>query len=255
MDNEIISEKRAWEIIDEFVNDLIQLDQNSLLAVYVIGSLGGGYYRPGKSDIDTIVIVKNDAVVTQEEVDRIATGYWHKYHIPKGFGSIVAAERDLVPPYQKSEDFDFEFSMEIVRLKLQGKAVYGSYDLSKILMPTKNDLIHDALIMENWFDREFGIEMFDKLEYVGCVNTILSYFRRYLMVEKDIFILNKFCTIETYCSNEPPIVDHDIFTLINETLKGYEAKSNELDMLRRFGNQIRPFMNKRLLNRLPPRNS
>ncbi len=250
MGSEVISEKRAWEIIDEYVNDLMKLDQNSFLAVYAIGSLGGGYYCPGKSDIDTIVIVENDAVVTQEEVDRIATGYWHKYHIPKGFGSIMAAERDLFPPYQLSEDFDFEFSLEIVRLKLQGKAVHGSYDLSKVPMPTKNDLIHDALIMENWFDMEFGIEMFDKLGYVGCVNTILGYFRRYLMIEKSIYVLNKFSTIETYCNNEPPIVDHYIFTLINETLHGYEAKRNELDILRRFGNKIRPYMNKRLLIRI-----
>lgn len=128
--------------------------------------------------------------------------------------------------------------------------MHGSYDLSKVPMPTKNDLIHDALIMENWFDMEFGIEMFDKLGYVGCVNTILGYFRRYLMIEKSIYVLNKFNAIETYCNNEPPIVDHYIFTLINETLHGYEATSNELDMFRRFGNQIRPYMNKRLLNRI-----
>jgi hypothetical protein len=70
------------------------------------------------------------------------------------------------------------------------------------------------------------------------------------MIEKSIYVLNKFNTIETYCNNEPPIVDHYIFTLINETLHGYEATSNELEMLRRFGNQIRPYMNKRLLNRI-----
>jgi hypothetical protein len=250
MDNEIISENRAWEIISEFVHDLINLDKNSILAVFAIGSLGGGYYRPGKSDIDTIVIVKNDTMATQEEVDRIATGYWQKFHIPKGFGSIMIAERDLFPPYQKSDDGDFEFSVEIVRLKLQGKTVYGSYDLSSVPMPTKNELIHDALIMENWFDKEFGIEMFDKLGYVGCVNTILIYLRRYLMIEKNIFVFNKFSTVENYLNNEPPIIDHQIFALINDILNGHEAIINELDILRRFGNQIRPYMNERLLNRV-----
>lgn len=161
----------------------------------------------------------------------------------------MIAERELFPPYQKSDVDDFEFSVEIVRLKLQGKTVYGSYDLSNVPMPTKSDLIHDALIMENWFDKEFGIEMFNKLGYVGCVNTILGYLRRYLMIEKNIFVLNKFCTVETYCNNEPPIIDCQIFTLINDIINGHEAINDELDLLRSFGNQIRPYLNKRLLNR------
>lgn len=87
MDNDIISENRAWVIISEFVNDLTDLDQNSILAVYAIGSLGGGYYRPGKSDIDTIIVVKNDAVVTQEKL----------IELPQDIGKITISRKALAP--------------------------------------------------------------------------------------------------------------------------------------------------------------
>jgi hypothetical protein len=249
MESETISEKQAWEIVFDYAQDLISVDRAGLLAVYAIGSLGGGYYRPRQSDIDTIVIVKDDAAITQEEVDRVSEKYWRQYHIPKGFGSVVAAEKDLFPPYLKSEELEFEFAQEIVRLKLQGKAVYGSYDLSKVPLPAKNDLIHDALIMETWFDKEFGPEMFDQLEEVGCTNSILIYLRRYLMIEKNIFVLNKFSTVETYCTHAPPMVDEPVISIINNLLHGYETTENELGSLRRFGNELRRFMNRRILDR------
>ena len=48
----IIDETTAWEILRRYVQDCLQIDATSLLAVYAIGSLPAGYYRPGQSDID-----------------------------------------------------------------------------------------------------------------------------------------------------------------------------------------------------------
>lgn len=249
IENEVITESRAWEIINEYVNDLLRIDNHGVLAVYAIGSLGGGYYRPGKSDIDTFVIVRNDAVITQEIAEPIAARYYQHFHIPKGFGTIVVTEKELFPPYQKSEKEEFEFTIEIVRLKLQGKAAYSNYDLRNVPMPAKNDFIHDAVIMENWFDREFGKEMFQPFDAEGCVNSILWYVRRYLMIEKGVFILNKFHTIDAYINNEPPIADYHVFSLIHDLLHEYEATEQDVLDLRCFGNQLRLVMNERLLNR------
>ena len=243
----VISEEKAFEIVQEFLTDILQISPD-VLALYVIGSLGGGYYRPGQSDIDTAVIVRDNAAVTQEEVDQIAESYQEKYHVPKGFGAILIRSSELLPPYTKSETDEFEFTVEIARLKVQGKPVYGSLKLDDIKMPDRSDFIKDACIMENWFHREFGYPMFDKLQVADCVNSILGILRRYLMIEKHIFAFNKFKTIEIYLQNDPPLVNQQAFELIHRILHN-ETTGNETDLqlLQACGIEFRDFFNQTLL--------
>lgn len=246
---EIISETKAMEIIQEFLNEIRKADTYGILALYVVGSLGGGYYRPGQSDIDTVIIVRDDATITQQQIDEIAEKYHRKYEVPKGFGSIMIHQLELLPPYTKSEIEEFEFTVEIARLKTQGKAIFGAIDINSIKMPEKEDFIKDALIMERWFGKEFGYPMFDKLQITGCINTILGCLRRYLMIEKEIFQFNKFLTIDAYMDNNPPIMNKLVFEFIRKRLKD-EVTGNDSDlaMLRECGIQYRDFFNKRLLN-------
>ncbi|MCL2776338.1 MAG: nucleotidyltransferase domain-containing protein [Oscillospiraceae bacterium] len=244
----IITEAEAMKIVDEFLNE-IRREDNDILALYLIGSLGGGYYRSGQSDIDTVIIVSDKAAITQKRMDEIANKYWKSYEIPKGFGSIMIRLSEFLPPYTKSEAEEFEFTVEIARLKTQGKAVYGSINLDDVKMPSKEDFIKDAIIMEKWFAKEFGDPMFDKLQIIGCVNTILGYLRRYLMIEKDVFEFNKFLTIETYMRHEPPIVNEAVFEFIHKKLKEeIIGDDDDLKMLRECGTQFRDYFNKRLLN-------
>ena len=245
----VITEEKAMEIVGEFLEELRREDSDGVLALYLIGSLGGGYYRPGQSDIDTVIIVRDDAVITQERTDEIAAKYWKSYEIPKGFGSIMIRLSELSPPYIKSEAEEFEFTVEIARLKTQGKAVFGEIDLNEIKMPSREDFIKDALIMENWFAREFGDPMFDKLQITGCVNTILGCLRRYLMIEKNVFEFNKFLTIEAYLQHEPPIINEPVFDFISKKLRDEVAgNDDDLRMLRECGTQFREYFNRRLLN-------
>lgn len=244
----VISEIKAMEIVHEFLSEILRED-NGILALYLIGSLGGGYYRPGQSDIDTIIIVRDDAAITQERMDEIAKKYWKSYNIPKGFGSVMIRLSELSPPYTKSETEEFEFTVEIARLKTQGKSVFGEIDLNDVQMPSKEDFIKDALIMEKWFAKEFGDPMFDKLQITGCVNTILGCLRRFLMIEKSVFEFNKFLTIDTYMRHEPPVVNEKAFEFIKKKLKDeVSGNDDDLIMLRECGTHFRDYFNKRLLN-------
>jgi hypothetical protein len=54
-----IDEKGAWDILDRYVADCLQIDSDTMMALYATGSLAGGYYRPGQSDIDAVLIVEN----------------------------------------------------------------------------------------------------------------------------------------------------------------------------------------------------
>lgn len=245
---DVISEEKALEIVNEFLAEILS-EEKGILALYVIGSLGGGYYRPGQSDIDTVIIVCDDAAISQERVDKIAEKYQQKYNVPKGFGSVMIREFELLPPYVKSELEEFEFTIEIARLKTQGKAIYGSIKIDDIAMPTKGDFIKDALIMEHWFGKEFGYPMFDKLQITGCINCILGSLRRYLIIESNIFEFNKFKTIDTYLQNNPPLVNDKAFEFIRKKLN-FEIDGNQEDllMLRSCGIKFRDCFNQSLLN-------
>jgi len=246
--NSVITEERAMEIVREFIDEICRED-DGITALYLIGSLGGGYYRPGQSDVDTIIIVRDDAAITQKRMDEIAEKYCHTYKIPKGFGSIMIRLSELSPPYIKSEIEEFEFSVEIARLKTQGKIMFGELNLDDVQMPSREDFIKDALIMEKWFAKEFGYPMFEKLQITGCVNTILGLLRRYLMIEKGVFEFNKFLTIESYMRNDPPLVDESIFNFIQKNLnEEVVGNDDDLHMLRKFGLQLQECLNRQLLN-------
>jgi predicted nucleotidyltransferase len=244
----VISEKRALKIAHEFIDEITKINKDDFLAVYLIGSLGGGYYRPGQSDIDTLILVKDESVVIQMQLNEIAEKFHQKYKIPKGFGSIMVYEHELFPPYEKSNSEDFEFTVEIARLKIQGKLIFGTYDANIIPMPNREYFIRDALIMEKWFDKEYGYPMFNKLGITGSINCILGTIRRYLVIEKNIFEFNKFNTINVYLKNNPEIIDENIFLIIGKYLHN-EVKNPDLYLseIREFGTKITDFYNKRLL--------
>ena len=244
----MISEAKAMDIVQEFLAE-IRRKENGILALYVIGSLGGGYYRPGRSDIDTIIIVSDSAAMTQKRMDKIAEKYRKKYDVPKGFGSVMIRVAELAPPYTKSETDEFEFTIELARLKTQGKAIYGEIDLDDVRIPSKEDFIKDAIIFEKWAAKEFGYPGFDKLQVTGCVNSILMFLRRYLVIEKAIFEFNKFRMIETYLRNQPPLVDQQAFDFIQKNLWDEAAGTQEdLRMLRACGARFRDYFNLSLMN-------
>lgn len=80
-------------------------------------------------------------------------------------------------------------------------------------MPTTEDFIKDAQIMEQWFYSYYGYPMYDKLSITACINCILGIMRRFLMIEKSIFEFNKFETIKVYLKCLPDIIDENVFAL------------------------------------------
>ena len=240
----MITEEKAMEIARAFCDE-IRRKTKGLLALYVIGSLGGGYYRPGQSDIDTVIIVSDSARMTEKRINRIAERYRKKYDVPKGFGSVMVRASQLLSPYTKSETDEFEFTVELARLKTQGRAIYGEINLEDVPMPSKEDFIRDAVIFEKWAVREFGYPGFDRLQIAGCVNSILMFLRRFLVIEKGIFEFNKFRMIDTYLRHEPPLVDEEAFDFIQKKLRDEAAGTQEdLLMLRACGARFRDYFNR-----------
>ena len=192
----IIDERSAWEILRKYVEDCLKIDSNSLTAIYATGSLPGGYYRPGKSDIDAVLIGKNEfqdiwgnSETPGKRFAALNRTYLHRYKIPKDFGPFPLGESELFPPYNPEIEV---LPLEIARLKIQGKLVYGSFNLEMVPMPSSNDFLIGAKAFEAWWDQEFSkATPLEKMSTAACVNTILIHLSRFLIIERDIFEFNK----------------------------------------------------------------
>jgi len=47
----------AWQELHRFSDQIRALQSAEIRAVFAIGSLPGGYFRPGQSDLDAVVIL------------------------------------------------------------------------------------------------------------------------------------------------------------------------------------------------------
>ena len=229
----MISYEKAIDITKQFAKNVKDLLKDKLLAVFAIGSLGSDYYRPGQSDIDTIIITcfkREELKIYRKDIRKLADCYHEKYNVPKGFGAILLAEEQLYPPYIAEE----ELILEIYRLKLQSKLIYGEYDIHKIPNPSKKDIIEDAIAFENWRQEEHKNNPDFKIDNnIMLVNSTLMMLKRYLMIKWDIIEFNKFKVIDLYMKNNPPYVDEELFEFIEKSLHSEDYEVDE-DTFKKF---------------------
>lgn len=214
----MITYEQAINITCEFSNELKNILKDKLLAVFAIGSLGSDYYRPGQSDIDTIIITclkREELKLYRKDIRKLADTYQGKYNVPKGFGAIFLAEEQLYPPYIAEE----ELVLEIYRIKLQSKLIYGNYDITKIPNPSKDAIIEDARAFEKWRKEEHKNNPDIKINNnIMLVNSTLMMLKRYLMIKCDIMEFNKFKVVGLYMKNNPPYVAEELFEFIEKSL-------------------------------------
>jgi hypothetical protein len=244
----IINEKTAWKIIEKYSNECAQLDPESLVALYVIGSLSGGYYRPGESDIDAVLLVSDGSESIWGNYDKpgsklsdLNKKYKETYGIPKDFGPFPLQLKELYPPYE----YNGVLTLEIARLKIQGKAVYGTYTIDRIPMPTREDFLLDFKDFEEWWDSEFSQDHpIEEFSVRACVNTILMHMNRYLIMEKDILQFNKLKIIPLYTSFNAPFQDKQVIGIIERCLfKSSNITEGETNDLRQYVSYLRDRMN------------
>lgn len=229
----MITYEQAILITKSFANDVRDLIKDKLLAVFAIGSLGSDYYRPGQSDIDTIIITRlkrEELKIYRKDIRKLADAYQEKYNVPKGFGAILLSEEQLYPPYIAEE----ELILELYRLKLQSKLIYGEYNILNIPNPTKIDIIQDAKAFEKWRQEEHQNNPDFKINNnIMLINSTLMMLKRYLMIKCDIIEFNKFKVIDLYIKNYPPYVDEELFEFIEKSLHNEDTEI-ERDVFDRF---------------------
>ena len=243
---EHIELERAIGISKAFAEEIAAMYPD-LLAVYAIGSIGGGYYRPGQSDIDTVVIMSCSRAQAYERtsaIEAVADRYWKQYSIPKGFGAVVMGTEQLKPPYIAEE----ELVMEIIRLKAQHMLIYGAFDLDSIPMPDRAAIIDAENAFEDWRASE-GITPPEKMTRQMTVNSILILLKRWLLLEKGIVEFNKFNVVSRYLKNDPPFINERYLNAVNEYIHGGEISNELLYEMSKWHEWLLKSMNSLLLNR------
>lgn len=136
--------------MNEFAAEVAVALGDGLLSLVVIGCLSAGYYRPGVSDIDTVVVVGADARPAGEAlVERLCEEYRVRYHVPKEFGAFVVTPEQLRPPYLPEE----ELAPEVQRIVDQGRVIYGAQ--VPVVPPTRAELLGYARWFDHWLKTEF----------------------------------------------------------------------------------------------------
>lgn len=215
----MISKDRAWEIAREFAELARRADaEDSILGIYVIGSLGADEYIPGRCDIDTALVCRDSVSRDlRSRLREIRTELVALYRIPKDFGGIILPESDLFPPY----DPEKELVPEIYRLLEQGKRVWGDFDLTTVPMPAHSDLRAWARVFHTWLrsdrpDAEHSV--------VAAVNRTLIEIRLLLWDKTDAFILNKRELIPVFLQSEYSEEFRDELAKIQEYVLGRQDR-------------------------------
>jgi len=246
-----IEEHTAWEILYRYVGDCLSIDADSLVAIYATGSLPGGYYRPGQSDIDAALIVENgseaiwgDLETGSEPLRKLNRRYLETYLIPKDFGPFPLQIGELSPPYDPRFNV---LTMEIARLKVQGQCVYGSFNLGAVPMPTAEDFLKEVQRFEEWLrDEFFKATPLETISAMGCVNIILMHLSRFLRIKRGIVEFNKRKLVQRYLESEPPFVHDAAFRLVEAHLASQVLDRSEEESLRQYAGTLREQMNEHL---------
>ena len=238
--------EKAVAIAKVFAEEIAGLYPDTL-AVYAIGSIGGGYYRPGQSDIDTVVIMdctRKQAGERISAVEAVADRYWKEYNVPKGFGAIVMGVEQLTPPYIAEE----ELVMEIIRLKSQHLLIYGDFNIDRIPMPDTQAIIDAENAFEDWRASEGKVPP-EKMTRQMTVNSILILLKRWLLLRKGIVEFNKFNVVGTYIENDPPFVNALYLKAADGYLYGNDISDELLYEMSLWHEKLLEDMNRILLNR------
>jgi len=194
-----ISEAQAWRIVEEFARDLAATLGGDLLSVVVIGGLGAGTYRPGVSDVDTVVIVTADALPTAGPlVERLREEYRARYQAPKEFGAILVTHEQLRPPYPPEQ----ELAPEAQRIVDQGRVAYGIQ--VPVVPPTRAELLAYMCWFDRWLETEFlPANPPETLGYHAAYNLAAMACRHYLYTCTGEMIWGKERALRTFAAREP----------------------------------------------------
>ncbi|MFC1714718.1 nucleotidyltransferase domain-containing protein [Candidatus Poribacteria bacterium] len=134
--------EQAWKTVDGFVDTCKEQYARNVVAIILTGSLAGGSYQPGLSDVDLLTVLGDrspDRV--RDSISSLCRRMSSDYSTQ--LDPIILEHSDFWPPWNDS----LCIQPELLRLKAGARVLYGQNIVEHLPTPTKRQM---------WeFDRSF----------------------------------------------------------------------------------------------------
>lgn len=197
---------KAWQTLEDLSRRLSVAPFKGLRAVFVIGSLPGGYFRPAQSDLDVVAL----------------------FNDPPKHGAALAtlktALEEMVQPEKLVHPFEVEclprFISElgrnpetgllqnpdmVARLKVQSRQLFGNYPVETLPTPSAEEWAWETRNFLRWWDEQAQKDPPGVASPLMQIKKTLTLVRLYLAVRRDLVEYNKFKLLETYERNIPVV--------------------------------------------------
>ena len=150
-----LSETAVWTLLERIAERIQNAHLPGFKAFFVIGSLAGGYYKPGQSDVDLLALFAGSSPA-EDEYKRQAELL--ESLVGKIPGNLAV---DILPRYESDLSIDPNTGLYlrpdlVARLLTQSRQLAGSYDLSSLKMPGPRDFQAEFPIQLDWWQANHG---------------------------------------------------------------------------------------------------
>lgn len=237
-----MNEEQAWTLLHEFAREASSIDPPKIKAIIAIGSLPGGYYRQGQSDLDIVIIMAdadqasgfaktNFLTAIRETISKFQSCCDEETKLE----AILVSESDL----NATNDEGFLLNPQLnARLKVQGHILFGGYDLGLVPMPSPSDLLNEFRQNETR-DMSDGETQDKQHDPNGLIKYVFYLIRSYLSIVHSVFDFNKLTLLDTYKKHTPLYEDETFFELINKSLTGEQLDPQKIAELNTHVNNLR----------------
>lgn len=200
----MLSRQEAERVAGRFADEALALPGGQVLAVVLIGSLGAGGYVPGRSDIDTAVILADSADErTVGELEHLVAAYAARHSIPKGLGVVPVRLGQLTAPLDPAE----ELAPELLDMKERGRLLAGSIDVASVRRPTEADLRSYCAVFFPWL-RQFRRNA-DPATVTpdAAVNSLIYELRLAVFARTGRYVLSKRAVVPALAAADASLAD------------------------------------------------
>ena len=197
----------AWNELAAFASSADALGLSETRAIFSIGSLPGGYFRPGQSDLDVLVLFQgapdaetNFTPAQQAEKVRLEalTALAEPYEMELIFLHESRLQRD--PQTGRLPYADF-----VQRLLSQSKLLWGAFDLSSLEAPGTEDFACAFRRYLEYLRKKHGDDFIKQGILTELLKHVLVLMRTYLQVQRGMLEYDKTQLAQRYRASNPTI--------------------------------------------------
>lgn len=221
----------AWKELSAFADAANGLRLSEARAIFAIGSLPGGYFRPGRSDLDVLVIFHGApepkakfSAAQQDEKERLEAlaAQAAPYEIELIFLHETRLRRD-------PQNGRFPYADFTQRLLSQSKLLWGAFDLGSLETPEIEDITCAFRRYLEYLRKKHGDDFLRQGALTELLKHALVLMRTYLQVQRRVLEYDKTQLARRYGESFPAVPLPSGLTRALEAWLANEAFSGELE--------------------------